>query len=107
MTEKRIDLSECLVVRLIQPLSKGYHIEQVYSRKSNGWLLHWGTNYVSHICPYDGIFRSCSECGIDEEDFDVNFCLNKEEIVSDKEMIKRIKLAEKAGCEIKYVEGEI
>lgn len=107
MIEKRIDWDNCYMIVLTQPLNKGYYIQQVYYNKPNGWMLRWDSNYPKHICPYDGIFRSCYDCGIDEEDFEVNYCLDKEQIISKKELIKRIKLAEGAGCEVKFAEGDI
>jgi len=104
MTEKRIDWDNCDVVVLTQPLKKGYYVQQVYFNQPEGWTLCWNSNYPKHICPYDGIFRNCVDCGIDA---DIDYCLDKAQVVSRKELVRRIKLAEGAGCEVKFVEGDI
>lgn len=104
MTEKRIDWDNCYMIVLTQPLNKGYYIQQVYFNKPEGWTLRWDSNYPKHICPYEGIFRNCIDCGLNEE---IDYCLHKAQIVSKKELIRRIKLAEDAGCEVKFAEGDI
>ena len=104
MTEKRIDWDSCSTVILTQPLNKGYYIQQLYFKNSEGWHLRWDSNYPKHICPYECIFRSCMDCGLDQ---DVDYCLNKAQTISKKELVRRIKLAEDAGCEVKFVEGDI
>ena len=67
---------------LTQPLAHGKYIQQVYTKEGLTWKVTHTTNSAYHICPYDGIFRNCKDCGALEDDFDIKFCLKKEQILS-------------------------
>lgn len=90
-------------VVMVQPLSKGRYIEQICLRRprTSDWSVSYVSNSAYHICPYDGIFRNCKECGIDNEDFDAKFCTNKQQIISDKEMAKRVNECQAANLKVK------
>lgn len=87
-----------------QPLSKGRKIEEIYSKTPKGWLLMYSSNSAYHICPYDGVFRDCKECGVNDADFSMDFCLNKRQYFSSAALIERIDLCKKADLPVKFME---
>ena len=89
-------------IEFTQPLAHDKHIKQVYDKLSNGWGLMYSSNSVHHICPYDGVFRNCAECGGLEEDFDISYCTDKMQVVSSAALIERINDCLKAGLEVKF-----
>lgn len=97
-------LGDYETVILIQPLANGRWISQSYNRMADGrWFLFYESNCDYHICPYDGIFRKCSVCGADKEDFDLSFCKKRYIYVDDKELSARIRDCKRAGLEVRYV----
>lgn len=90
------------VVELIQPLPHGNYLKQRYEHMSNLWKVVFSTNSSYHLCPYDGVFRNCEECGADRDDFDDSFCKNKMVFVDSKELNERIADCKRAGLEVKY-----
>jgi hypothetical protein len=88
---------------LIQPLKTG-EVRQVYTREGKGWRVTHETTTAFHICPYDGIFRSCKDCGALEDDFDVEFCLKKIQVFSAGALCNRINDCLKSGLEVKFEE---
>ena len=91
-------------VVLTQPLAHGKYIQQTYDKVDKGWKVTHSTNSVYHICPYDGIFRNCKDCGALEEDFDVNFCLNKEQILSAGAVSVRVNDCLNSGLEVQFID---
>lgn len=89
-------------IELIQPLAHDKYIKQVYDKFPAGWRLMYLSNSAHHICPYDGIFRNCIECGGLEEDFDISYCINKVQMISSAALIERINDCLKAGLEVKF-----
>lgn len=86
-----------------QPLAHDKYIKQVYDKLSNGWGLMYLSNSVHHICPYDGVFRNCAECGGLEEDFDISYCTDKMQVISSAALIERINDCMKAGLEVSFL----
>lgn len=87
---------------LTQPLVRGTNMQQVYDKMDKGWKLTYQSTSVHHICPYDGVFRNCKECGALEEDFDVGFCMDKIEVVSSGALIERINDCKRAGLDVEF-----
>ena len=87
-----------------QPLRSGRIIEEVYSKTPKGWLVTYNSDSAYHICPYDGAFRNCKECGANDEDFDVNFCLEKRQYFTPKELVNRIEICLDAKLNVRFVE---
>ena len=88
---------------LVQPLKTG-DVTQTYTREGKGWKVTHETTTYFHICPYDGIFRNCKDCGALEEDFDINFCLKKMQVFSPGALCNRINDCLSAGLEVKFEE---
>lgn len=106
MAQRKINpdyLKDYTKVILIQPVKRG-EITQTYTREGKGWKLIHGTTSVFHICPYDGIFRSCKDCGALEDDFDMNFCFKKIKVFSTGALCNRINDCIAAGLEVKFEE---
>ena len=91
-------------ITFTQPLSKGRYIEEVYTKTPKGWLLMYTSNSAYHICPYDGAFRDCRQCGADKEDFSMDFCLKKRQYFSSAALVERIGLCLKANLKVKFME---
>lgn len=89
-------------VELIQPLAHNKYIKQVYDKLSDRWELMYLSNSAHHICPYDGVFRNCVECGGLEEDFDISYCTDKMQVISSAALIERINDCLKAGLEVRF-----
>lgn len=87
-----------------QPLAHGKNIQQIYDKTDKGWLVTHATNSSYHICPYDGIFRNCRDCGALEEDFDVKFCLKKQQIISSGALSERTNDCLKAGLDVRFID---
>ena len=92
------------MVVLTQPLANSRYIKQIYERTPNNrWFLIWESNSTYHICPYNGVFRKCADCGADEDDFDLSYCEKFYTYVDDKELSARIRDCKRAGLEVRYV----
>ena len=91
-------------VILTQPLAHNKYIRQTYDKTDNGWKVTHSTNSAYHICPYDGIFRNCKDCGALDDNFDVNFCLNKTQIFSAGALSKRVNDCIGAGLEVQFID---
>lgn len=91
---------------LTQPLAHEKYIRQTYDKIDKGWKVTHSTNSAYHICPYDGIFRNCKDCGALEDDFDVSFCLNKTQIVSAGALSGRINDCLGAGLKVDFIDQE-
>lgn len=91
-------------VILTQPLAHNKEVTQTCTKeKDSKWKVTYESNSIHHICPYDGMFRKCEECGGLEEDFDISYCLKKQEFVSSAALCERIKDCEKAELEVCYI----
>ena len=75
-------VSQYSKIIITQFLAHGKYIRLTYEKDGNKWKVRYSTNSAYHICQYDGNFRNCKDCGALEEDFDINFCLEKEQILS-------------------------
>ncbi len=89
---------------LTQPLAHGRNIQQIYDKTDRGWQLTYVTNSVHHICPYDGVFRNCADCGALDEDFDVKFCIKKTQFYSTGALIERIIDCQRANLGVNFVD---
>ena len=92
-------------VQLIQPVKTGDIIE-TYELVNNQWVLTYSTTTIYNICPYDGQFRDCKACGIHEPDFDVEFCLNKQNVFSAGAVCGRINRCLEVGLAVRLYEKE-
>lgn len=95
-------LSQYTQVSMIQPLANEKYIKLTYDKTDKGWKATYSTNSAYHICPYDGNFRNCKDCGALEDDFDVKFCLKKEQILSAGALSVRVNECLGAGLEVKF-----
>ena len=91
---------------LTQPLAHDTYLRQTYDKEGKRWRLTYSSTSIHHVCPYDGIYRNCKDCGALEEDFDVKFCINKMQFVSTAALIERIIDCKKAGLEVEFLEEE-
>ena len=91
-------------VILIQPLAHGRYIQLMYEKVDKGWKATYSTNSAFHICPYDGIFRNCRDCGALEDDFDGKFCLKKQQIISAGALSNRINDCFSSDLEVKFID---
>lgn len=91
---------------LTQPLAHGKYIQQTYTKEGLTWKVVHSSNSAYHICPYDGQFRNCKDCGALEDDFDVKFCLKKQQLISSTALSGRINDCLKAGLEVKFIDQE-
>lgn len=89
-------------VEFIQPLAHGKQVKQIYSKFPAGWRVLYASDSAHHICPYDGVFRNCVECGGLEEDFDISYCTDKMQVISSAALIERINDCLKAGLEVRF-----
>ena len=80
-------------VILTQPLAHGKHIQLTFEKGDKGWVARYSTNSAYHICPYDG-----------NEDFDVNFCLKKEQILSAGAVSVRANECLAAGLDVQFID---
>lgn len=97
-------LNDYEMIELTQPLAHSKYIKQIYRKTLAGkWFLTYETNSTYHICPYDGIFRNCEQCGADREDFDVNYCKRRAQYIDEGDLRARIKDCKEAGLSIHYV----
>lgn len=104
LKDKTRSVDKYSVVELIQPLPHGNYLKQRYEHlsDSNLWKVIHLTNSSYHLCPYDGVFRNCEECGADREDFNEVFCRNKMEFVDGRELNERIADCRRANLEVKF-----
>ena len=91
-------------ITMIQPLAHNREVLQIALRRDNGWFVKFSTNSPHHICPYDGVFRNCKDCGALDDKFDIKICLNKLQILSSAALCRRINDCFKAGLEVKFEE---
>lgn len=106
MAQRKINpdyLQDISKVTLIQPLKYG-KVTQTYTRQGKGWKVTHGTTSAFHICPYDGIFRNCRDCGALEDDFDMNYCFKKTQVFSTGAVCNRINDCIAAGLEVRFEE---
>jgi hypothetical protein len=87
-----------------QPLAHGKYIQQTYDKTDKGWLVTHSTNSAYHICPYDGIFRNCKDCGALEDDFDVKFCLKKQQIISAGALANRANDCLSVNLDVQFID---
>lgn len=85
-----------------QPLKNNKYLREEYSRTEDGWECRYSSNSTYHLCPYDGQFRACKDCGISDADFDIDYCLSKQQTIPTSLLIKRIKLCQSAGVPITF-----
>lgn len=104
INQKYVDQYDKVV--LTQPLAHKKYIKQIYEKFPAGWRLTYESNSVHHICPYDGVFRNCADCGANDENFDVKFCTNKLMLISTAALIERIKDCMKARLNVEFLMNE-
>ena len=68
------------------------------------WKVTHTTNSAYHICPYDGIFRNCKDCGALEDDFDIKFCLKKQQLISSGALSNRVNDCLNANLEVQFID---
>ena len=91
-------------VILTQPLANDKYIRQTYDKTNDGWKATHSTNSALHICPYDGIFRNCKDCGALEDNFDINFCINKTQVFSAAALCGRVNDCINAGLDVRFID---
>jgi len=90
---------------LTQPLAHNKRIQLTFEKTGEGWWkARYSTNSAYHICPYDGIFRNCKDCGALEDDFDVEFCLKKELFLSAGAVSVRANECLAAGLDVQFID---
>lgn len=91
------------VIKLIQPLAHDrYVIQECIKTPEGKWSIKFSTNSAYHICEYDGVFRKCVDCELNNSEEYVN-CITKQQILSSGALVGRIKDCLKAGLEVKYL----
>ena len=91
-------------VIMTQPLAHEKYVRVTYTKEDRGWVARYSTNSAYHICQYDGIFRNCKDCGGLEEDFDIKFCLKKEQVLSAGAVSIRANECLAAGLEVQFID---
>ncbi len=94
-TRQEINLSDNRLnsyntIILTQPLAYNKHLKQIYNKCEQGWCLIYESNSAYHVCPFDGAFKDCKDCGALEEDFDTEYCLKKKQFFDTAALRKRI-----------------
>lgn len=90
-------------VVLIQPLAHNTELRQVYDRTDKGWKLTYETSSIHHVCPYDGVFRNCNDCGALDENFDIKFCTNKTQYYTIGALCERVLDCVRAGLKVDFI----
>lgn len=95
-------------VIMTQPLPKGNKLFMTFNLNDDKewWTALYSTNRecVYHVCPYDGQFRNCKDCGALDDDFDVKFCLKKQQVYSAGAVCTRINDCIKAGLNVQFID---
>lgn len=106
INENYINRYNCVV--LTQPLAHDKFLKQIYHKAKDKWIISYDSNSVYHVCPFDGVFRNCSECGILDENFNVTICTNKTQAVDIKELYQRVMDCKKSGLQVDFlnIEGD-
>ena len=95
-------------VIMTQPLPKGNKLFMTFNLNDDKewWTASYSTNRecVYHVCPYDGQFRNCKDCGALDDDFDVKFCLKKQQVYSPGAVCTRINDCIKAGLNVQFID---
>ena len=95
-------------VILTQPLAKGNKLFLIMTpgKDPNFWNAVYSTNRecVYHVCPYDGQFRNCRDCGALEEDFNIKFCLRKQQVYSIGAVCTKINDCLNAGLDVQFID---
>ena len=100
---KKNDIEFYDKIILTQPLAHGLNMQRIYERQGDKWKVSYASTSIHHICPYDGVFRDCKDCGARDEDFDVQTCLKRIKYVGTKNLMGWIKDCERAGLEVEYI----
>lgn len=107
MSQKKIKLDELKLyesIKLYQPLLHGEIILTYAKVAEDRWFADYSTTSAFHICPYDGAFRKCEECGALEEDFDVGFCISKRQLVTTKELCNIVNRCYQSDIKVDLIE---
>lgn len=92
------------IVKMIQPLANGrYVIQECIKTPENKWSVKFSTNSAYHICQYDGVFRKCAECELNNNEEYVN-CITKQQLLSSAALVGRIEDCLRANLEVNYLE---
>lgn len=97
-------LNDYTQVIFTQPLAHGKYIKEIYTKENKKWVLEYESNSAFHICPYDGCVRNCADCGAFDEDFDINYCLNKQQKFTSVELLKRAEKCIAVDLEVKFID---
>jgi hypothetical protein len=87
-------------VVLEQPLKSDKYLREEYTRNGELWERVFSSNSSFHLCPFDGSFRDCKSCGLGGEEFDIAYCLSKQECIPISTLVNRIKLCQAAGLRV-------
>lgn len=87
-------------VVLEQPLKNDKYLREEYTRNGELWERVFSSNSSYHLCPFDGSFRDCETCGLGGEEFDMAYCLSKQECIPISTLVNRIKLCQAAGLRV-------
>lgn len=104
VTEKYVTKYDKIILN--QPLAHGKVLQQIYDKSDRGWVLSYNSDSVHHVCPFDGIFRDCKECGLLDDDFDTTYCTDKTQIISTAALIGRINDCLNADLKVDFLYKE-
>ena len=85
---------------LEQPLKNDKFLYEEYIHRGDLWERLYFSNSSYHLCPYDGSFRECKTCGLDGGNFDIAYCLSKQEFTPISVLVQRIKQCQAAGLRV-------
>ena len=98
ITPDYINTYNCIILE--QPLTNGRYLREQYTQEDGVWKRTFSSNSSYHLCPYDGSFRECKSCGLGGEEFNIDYCLSKQEFTPISILVNRIKLCQAAGLHV-------
>lgn len=94
-------------IKMTQTLPSGRHVYVTYTKIENKdrWQAAYSTDSAYHICPFDGRFINCPDCGVCSTDKEhEESCVSHKEVISSKEMASRANACAKApDCTIEFL----
>ena len=92
------------IVKMTQPLGGDRYVMQECTKTPEGkWSVKFSTNSAYHICQYDGVFRKCAECELNNSEEYIN-CITKQQLLSSAALVGRIEDCLRANLEVNYLE---
>ena len=92
------------IIKLEQPLAHDKYVIQECTKTPEGkWSVKFYTNSVYHICEYDGVFRKCADCELNNSEEYVD-CITKQQLLSTGAVVGRIKDCLNANLKVTWLE---